>query len=56
MFDNAEIFDFFPNEKWRPKLKVLTFGFYLGNHSKRNDVLIGCPCWNNVYLLFKQIH
>ena len=47
--------NFLPIEN-RPKLKVLTLGFYLGNYSKRNDSLIGCPYWNKIYLLFKQIY
>ena len=49
VFDNAEVF---PIEK-RPKLKVSIrrfLGLYLGNHSKRNDFLIGCPCWDNQHL------
>ena len=46
VFDNAEVFNFFPIEK-RPKLKVSIrrfLGLYLGNHSMRSDFHIGCPC------------
>ena len=45
-----------PLEEKQPRLKILVLGFYLSNHSKKNDFLIGCFCWNNVYLLFKRLH